>query len=351
GSTYDLAGKVTKSIGSSFWNVDASSPSTTPVIEKIDKIEKLIIEGKVTLVDDDGNPLEKVASSCDYDREDEVAYVDNDMANFLVKRMAMVSYDMANFPKTYDKVDGSIIFGLHHKIHTLKQNRSSIADYYNKLNAIWKQYDDVIELPKCVFNASNSFKKHNQLMKLMQFLMGLYDSYMQIRSSIICREVLPHVKSVYATISSEDSYRVSYGSIAGSSQRNQASAFVTNVPNRGVVQRVQSYSTAIRHNNFNYNKQDGGFTHEQMETLIFLIKDNKNGMNVMANMACVHDWHCTLALPAELVLSVLKGSLQINNMDKKFYSETCQIAKQTKEPFPLIDHVSKSLGDVVHLDL
>nr|GEY23743.1 hypothetical protein [Tanacetum cinerariifolium] len=45
--------------GSSFWNVDASSPSTTPVIEKIDKIEKLIIEGKVTLVDDDGKPLGK----------------------------------------------------------------------------------------------------------------------------------------------------------------------------------------------------------------------------------------------------------------------------------------------------
>ncbi|GKE52790.1 hypothetical protein Tco_1487946 [Tanacetum coccineum] len=86
GCTYDLAGKATNSIGSSFWNVDASSPSTTPIIEKIDMIEKLIIEGKVTLVDDDGNPLEKVASSCDYDSEDEVASVDNDMANFLVKK-------------------------------------------------------------------------------------------------------------------------------------------------------------------------------------------------------------------------------------------------------------------------
>ncbi|GKC23261.1 hypothetical protein Tco_1025411 [Tanacetum coccineum] len=111
GSTYDLAGKVTNSIGSSFWNVDASSPSTTPVIEKIDKIEKLIIEGKVTLVDDDGNPLEKVASLCDYDREDEIASVDNDMANFLVKRMAMVSYDMANFPSMLEQWMESYVNG------------------------------------------------------------------------------------------------------------------------------------------------------------------------------------------------------------------------------------------------
>nr|GEV25253.1 hypothetical protein [Tanacetum cinerariifolium] len=63
----------------------ASSPSTTPIVEKIDKIEKLIIEGKVTLVDDEGKPLEKVASSCEYDSEDEVALVDNEMANFLAK--------------------------------------------------------------------------------------------------------------------------------------------------------------------------------------------------------------------------------------------------------------------------
>ncbi|GKB97156.1 ribonuclease H-like domain-containing protein [Tanacetum coccineum] len=34
--------------------------------------------------------------------------------------------------ETYDKVDGSIMFGLHNQINTLKQNGSSIADYYHK---------------------------------------------------------------------------------------------------------------------------------------------------------------------------------------------------------------------------
>ncbi|GJX75530.1 ribonuclease H-like domain-containing protein [Tanacetum coccineum] len=133
--------------------------------------------------------------------------------------------------KTYDKVDGSIMFGLHNQINTLKQNGSSIADYYHKLNALWKQYDVMIELPKCVCNASEGFKKHNQLLKLMQFLMGLDDSYMQIRSSILSRETLPDVRSAYDTISSEESHRVAVDSIAGSSQRNQASAFMSNVPN------------------------------------------------------------------------------------------------------------------------
>ncbi|GJV25551.1 hypothetical protein Tco_1378246 [Tanacetum coccineum] len=68
------------------WSLLNSSPSTTHVIEKIDKIEKLIIDGKVTLVDDEGKPLEKVDYSGDYDSEDEVASVDNEMASFLAKK-------------------------------------------------------------------------------------------------------------------------------------------------------------------------------------------------------------------------------------------------------------------------
>ncbi|GKF66136.1 ribonuclease H-like domain-containing protein, partial [Tanacetum coccineum] len=108
------------------------------------------------------------------------------------------------------------MFGLHNQINTLKQNGYSIADYYHKLNALWKQCDAMIELPKCVCNASEGFKNHNQLLKLMQFLMGLDDAYMQIRSSILSREVFPDVRSAYAIISSEESHKVVIGSITGS---------------------------------------------------------------------------------------------------------------------------------------
>ncbi|GKB61557.1 hypothetical protein Tco_0917743 [Tanacetum coccineum] len=66
-------------------NISSSSPSTTPIVEKIDKIERLIIDGNVTFVDDEEKPLEKVVSSGDYDSEDEVASVDNEMASFFTK--------------------------------------------------------------------------------------------------------------------------------------------------------------------------------------------------------------------------------------------------------------------------
>ncbi|GJV89038.1 hypothetical protein Tco_1532976 [Tanacetum coccineum] len=79
GMTSNLASNGANSSGSSFWNVETSSTSTTLIVDKTGKIKKLIFDGKVTLVDDDGKPLKKVDYSDDHDSEDEVESVDNNM--------------------------------------------------------------------------------------------------------------------------------------------------------------------------------------------------------------------------------------------------------------------------------
>nr|GEX18544.1 ribonuclease H-like domain-containing protein [Tanacetum cinerariifolium] len=66
--------------------------------------------------------------------------------------------------ETYDKVYESVTFSLHHKIRTSSQNGSSIADYYHRLNALWKQFDALIELLRYTCHAADDFKKHDQLM-------------------------------------------------------------------------------------------------------------------------------------------------------------------------------------------
>ncbi|GJZ14174.1 hypothetical protein Tco_0549404 [Tanacetum coccineum] len=56
------------------------STSTTPIVDKIRKLEKLIIDGRATLVDDAGKPLKKVEYPDDHDGEGEVETINNDMA-------------------------------------------------------------------------------------------------------------------------------------------------------------------------------------------------------------------------------------------------------------------------------
>ncbi|GKB02413.1 hypothetical protein Tco_0830502 [Tanacetum coccineum] len=106
--TSNLASKEANSSGSSFWNVGSSSTSTTPtVVEKIDKLEKLIIDEKIILVDDEGKPLEKVDYSGDHDSGDEVQPVDNEMASFLASKRDGYGTNslLKQWRKTYENAD------------------------------------------------------------------------------------------------------------------------------------------------------------------------------------------------------------------------------------------------------
>ncbi|GKD03060.1 hypothetical protein Tco_1178034, partial [Tanacetum coccineum] len=83
GRTSNMASNKANCGGSSSWNVEGISTNTMPIVDKIDKYEKLIIDGKVSLVDDEGKPYKKVAYLDDHDSEDEVESIDNDMAHFM----------------------------------------------------------------------------------------------------------------------------------------------------------------------------------------------------------------------------------------------------------------------------
>ncbi|GJT70515.1 ribonuclease H-like domain-containing protein [Tanacetum coccineum] len=180
------------------------------------------------------------------------------------------------------------------------------ADYYaNQLSLL----RDLVDIEEYVFTQAEHLEGNSLSdcslsdLEMLKFLMGLDDSYMQIRSSILSREVLHDVRSAYATISSEESQEVASGSIVGSSQRNQPSIFVSNVPNVNKFQRSnQNINNGLRPNKLNNNRQEkivsnnnvvgsgssSGFIDKQMATLISLIKDNKVGKNVQANMASTY---------------------------------------------------------------
>ncbi|GJV54226.1 putative reverse transcriptase domain-containing protein [Tanacetum coccineum] len=88
-------------------NVETSSTSTTPIVDKIGKLEKLIIDRKVTLVDDEGKPVNKVDYPGDHDSEDDVESVDNDMARLLASERAGFGTNslLEQWRDTYENAD------------------------------------------------------------------------------------------------------------------------------------------------------------------------------------------------------------------------------------------------------
>ncbi|GJW88262.1 ribonuclease H-like domain-containing protein, partial [Tanacetum coccineum] len=79
--------------------------------------------------------------------------------------------------------------------------------YHHKFNALWRQYDSLVNLPDCICENSDKLKKHNQLLKLMQFLMGLDEVYAPIKSIILTTDPIPDVKGAFATLSTDESHR------------------------------------------------------------------------------------------------------------------------------------------------
>ncbi|GKA23363.1 hypothetical protein Tco_0709325 [Tanacetum coccineum] len=71
------------------------------------------------------------------------------------------------------------------------------------------------KLPACSCDAQKAFKTHSDLIKLIQFLMGLDDVYQPIRSSLLSRDPIPDLKTAFSIISREESHRGSSSSSSG----------------------------------------------------------------------------------------------------------------------------------------
>ncbi|GKC88820.1 ribonuclease H-like domain-containing protein [Tanacetum coccineum] len=241
---------------------------------------------------------------------------------FLVNSEIGAKHVWEELKETYDKVDGSIMFGLHNQNNTLKQNGSFIANYYHKLNALWKYYDAMIELPKCICNASEGF--------LIQFHVGLDDSYMQIRNSILSIETLPDVRSSYATISSEASHRVVVGSIAGFKIIGYLTDFGKKKSGQSFKKQNVSNNSVGKSSSSEMNKWPLSYlsskTIKANQHMTYADKELDNVIDISHLRIKVGHPNGTKAYilkirnlrlghPAEPVMNVLKGSLQIDKKD------------------------------------
>ncbi|GJX39143.1 ribonuclease H-like domain-containing protein [Tanacetum coccineum] len=218
--------------------------------------------------------------------------------------------------ETYDKVDGSVVYNLLQKIRSVKQGGSTVADYYHRLNSLWREFDAITKLPKCVCPvkcscaASTELALHQQLIKLMQFLMGLDDCYQLVRTALLTRDPLPGVKDAYATVSREESHRGIPETSEVIDTKMNATSFVAKSYNQnkkgcyeliGYPPGYKKGPNASKQNgfkpNFNANCDAKGsdkqpsacnsptsFTADQMQKLLNLINDTTSG-NTQANMA------------------------------------------------------------------
>ncbi|XP_035833565.1 uncharacterized protein LOC118482236 [Helianthus annuus] len=154
---------------------------------------------------------------------------------------------------------------------------------------MWKQLDQILQIPVCTCNASTQFNNFNHLIKLMQFLMGLDNVYHTVRSNLLIREPLPSLQDAFSVVSREESHRNSNLSV--SNDRSVGLFAKTN----SVVDNKKKFVKSSNQNLKCTNCNKTGHTIEKCFELIGYPswmkppRGNQSKKNSSSNNACVDE--------------------------------------------------------------
>ncbi|GJY38380.1 ribonuclease H-like domain-containing protein [Tanacetum coccineum] len=129
-----------------------------------------------------------------------------------------------------------------------------LSQQWERCNAIVLELDILTLLPACTCVAHEGVLKHNQLVRLMYFLMRLDDVYQLVKSNLLARDPLPDVKDAIAIVSREESHR---GLAHGKLSTKSPIAFVNN-GNNNFNKRVNTTNNNNRGPNPNMVYKHGG---------------------------------------------------------------------------------------------
>ncbi|XP_019264489.1 PREDICTED: uncharacterized protein LOC109242112 [Nicotiana attenuata] len=111
----------------------------------------------------------------------------------------------------FGQCNGAQLYQLQKELSELVQGNSDVAGYYTKLKKIWDEQDTLNTRVVCSCDCSCGGKektlKSLQDGRLIQFLMGLNDTYGGVKSSILMMSPLPNVNQAYSLLIQDEKQR------------------------------------------------------------------------------------------------------------------------------------------------
>jgi len=140
-----------------------------------------------------------------------LSWITNSVSKELANGL-MFSYDAhsvwKDLKERFDKQNLTRIYQVHREISTMSQGVFTVSEYYSKLRNLWDEYVSAVPLPACECDKYRVYAEHMERQKLMQFLMGLNDSFAQSRSQILLTIPSPSLNQAYSMIMQDESQKV-----------------------------------------------------------------------------------------------------------------------------------------------
>ncbi|XP_031270522.1 uncharacterized protein LOC116128896 [Pistacia vera] len=155
----------------------------------------------------------------------------------------------------FQQKNGPHIFQLRCDLMNHTQGSSSVSAYFTKLKKIWEElsnYRPFCSCGKCVCGGTKALADHSQKEYVMSFLMGLHDSFAQVRGQLLLMDPIPPINKVFSLVSQEAHQRnVNVTSVGSGGVESMAFAVKNDVArsNNG-----QNFPRGQRKDNLNSNK-------------------------------------------------------------------------------------------------
>ncbi|KAL5576821.1 hypothetical protein UlMin_018520 [Ulmus minor] len=110
----------------------------------------------------------------------------------------------------FQQKNGPRIFQLKCELMNLHQDQNSVSIYFTKLKTIWEElsnYRPKCSSGKCSCGGVKHLNEHHQMEHIMSFLMGLDDSFSQVRGQLLLMDPMPPINRVFSLIVQEEQQR------------------------------------------------------------------------------------------------------------------------------------------------
>ncbi|XP_012833154.1 PREDICTED: uncharacterized protein LOC105954028 [Erythranthe guttata] len=110
-----------------------------------------------------------------------------------------------DFRDQFSQKNAPAIYQIQKSLSSLSQGTMSISTYFTKLKSLWDELDTYRPIPAC--NQMNAHVEQRDEDRMMQFLMGLSDTYNGVRSNILMITPLPNVRQAYSLVIQDEMQR------------------------------------------------------------------------------------------------------------------------------------------------
>ncbi|KAF7138291.1 hypothetical protein RHSIM_Rhsim07G0134800 [Rhododendron simsii] len=112
-----------------------------------------------------------------------------------------------DFHDRFSQGNAPRIFQIQKSISSHAQGSMSVSTYYTKLKALWDELASYKTQPTCSCGGMKVYHEQREHDQIMQFLMGLNESYNPIRGQILLMNPLPSVRKAYSLVTQEEKQR------------------------------------------------------------------------------------------------------------------------------------------------